>query len=349
MKIITRKPGIILLLPLLWFDFWATDIEAQTFIRNRDFLNLGSPEPYLNYGREPYEPYPTITNSRNRYDRLGGYLFRGFDIFRWEISRPGVSNISNRADQYGGWFNNVVILNDSYRGWDFGLTMGEDIRMKLTDLTVKDPRYFGVLFDGASSDNRFTLLLRQGGFIHNVGRFSKFQQTTERSPVLAFGGHWETKLGDILEIGATYFNQRMVDTFNQDGSFFRGDMPHNMLPPSKITVAVEDDSPEDGGTSAVVYGVDIIITGTSQGEPFRMTSIDTDPDYNSALEAAAPIGGTPGEDGGQVVQGSGDRILYHFTMPEIALPPSEEYACRIQLQFSRVDNRICPLCCRCRG
>ena len=333
MKTTNRKPGLILLLPLLWFDLSTTGVEAQTFIRNRDFLNLGSPEPYLNYGREPYEPYPTITNSRNRYDRLGGYLFRGFDVFRWEISRPGVSNISNRADQYGGWFNNVVILNDSYRGWDFGLTMGEDIRMKLTDLTVKDPRYFGVLFDGASSDNRFTLLLRQGGFIHNVGRFSKFQQTTERSPVLAFGGHWETKLGDILKVGATYFNQRMVDTHNEDGSFFRGDMPHNMLPPSKITVAVEDDSPEDGGTPAVVYGVDIIITGTSQGQPFRITSIDTDPDYNSALEAGAPTGGTPGEDGAQVVQGSGDRVLYHFTMPEIVLPSAEEYVAESNYSF----------------
>ena len=184
MKTIWMTSKLIKLL-VLGVVFSAADVESQTFMHNRDFLNLGSPEPYLNYGREPYEPYPTITNSRNRYDRLGGYLFRGFDIFTWEMSRPGVSSVSNRADQYGGWFNNLVILNDSYRGWDFGLHMGEDIRMKLTDLTVKDPRFMGILFDGASSDNRFTLLLRQGGFIHNVGRFSKDRKRTRLN-----SSHW---------------------------------------------------------------------------------------------------------------------------------------------------------------
>lgn len=321
-----RDAGLILLLALVCSGLWSSEADAQTFMRDREFLNQGSREPYLNYGREPYEPYPTITNSRNRYDRLGGYLFRGFDVFAWEFSRPGYSSISSRADQYGGWFNNVVILNDSYRGWDFGLTMGEDIRIKLTDLTVKDPRYYGIVFDGASSDNRFTLLLRQGGFIHNVGQFSKFQATTERSPVLGFGGHWETKIGNILTLGATYYNQRMVDTFNDNGSFLSGDMPHNMLAPTAVTVAIEDDSPGDGATPAVVYGVDIVITGTSQGTPFRMTSIDTDPDYDATLEALGPVGGRRGDDGGYSVQGPGERVLYEFVMPELALPPAADYA-----------------------
>ena len=321
-----RNAGRVLLLMLVSTALWCADAKAQTFMRDREFLNLGTHEQYLNYGREPFEPYPTITNSRNRYDRLGGYLFRGFDVFNWEFSRPGYSSISTRSDQYGGWFNNVVILNDSYRGWDFGLTMGEDIRIKLTDLTVKDPRYFGIVFDGSSSDNRFTLLLRQGGFIHNVGQFSKFQSTTERSPVLGFGGHWESKIGDILTLGATYYNQRMVDTFNENGSLLRGDMPHNMLAPSSIEVVVEDDSPDDGGTPAVVYGIDIIITGTSQGSPVRMTSINTDADYDPMLEAVGPTGGELGADGGYRVQGAGTRALFEFIMPMSALPDPAEYA-----------------------
>ena len=37
----------------------GAEAEAQTFLRNRDFLNLGHPEPYLNYGRKEYDPYPS--------------------------------------------------------------------------------------------------------------------------------------------------------------------------------------------------------------------------------------------------------------------------------------------------
>ena len=81
-----------------------------------------------------------------------------------------------------------------------------------TDLTFHDPRFFGILFDGASSDNRFTLMLSQGGDLLNTAKFSTFRATTERSPVLIFGGHWETKLGNVLTLGATYFNQHMANT-----------------------------------------------------------------------------------------------------------------------------------------
>ena len=73
---------------LLAFVCWGmlgADAEAQTFLRNRDFLNLGHPESYLNYGRKEYDPYPAVINARNRYDRLGNYLSRGFNVFTWEF------------------------------------------------------------------------------------------------------------------------------------------------------------------------------------------------------------------------------------------------------------------------
>ena len=48
-------------------------VSAQTHLRQRDFLNLGSTEGYLNYGRTEYEPYPELISARNRYDRLGNF------------------------------------------------------------------------------------------------------------------------------------------------------------------------------------------------------------------------------------------------------------------------------------
>ena len=309
---------------LLAFICWGmlgADAEAQTFLRNRDFLNLGHPEPYLNYGRKEYDPYPAVINARNRYDRLGNYLSRGFNVFTWEFSRPGRSNINTRTAQYLGWFTNLVMLNDSYKGWNYRVTLGEDIRAKFSDLTFSDPRFFGILLDGASSDNKFTLMLSQGGDLLNIPKFSTFKATNERSPVLIFGGHWETKLGNVLRLGASYFNQHMANTFDENGSFLKGDTPYSMLPPSFIEVIIEDDSPDDFGQSATIYDVDIVIIGESQGQRVRLTSIEGDPEYDSSLKMVDPVGGA---EGGINVAGD-DRVVYRFQMPRFNLPDAVVY------------------------
>ena len=104
--------------------------SSQTHLRQRDFLNLGAVEGYLNYGRTEYEPYPELISARNRYDRLGNFQMRGHRTFTWELQRPGYSELATRSEQYLGWFNNLVVMNDTYRGWNMGVTVGEDIRDK---------------------------------------------------------------------------------------------------------------------------------------------------------------------------------------------------------------------------
>ncbi|MEE2659871.1 MAG: hypothetical protein VX733_15290 [Candidatus Latescibacterota bacterium] len=323
-----RKKKLTLLIGLIVAGLLSADAHAQTFQWNRQFMNLGSPEGYLNYGRKEYEPYPQIINSRNRYDRLGNYLLRGFDVFEWELSRPGRSTVTTRTAQYLGWFSNLIILNDSYRGWNYGVTLGEDIRSKFTDLTFNQPRYFGIRLDGSSSDNQFTILLSQGGSLATqqaTSKFSTFQSTAERSSVLIFGGRWQTNLGSVLKVGATYFNQHMTDTYNEDGSFFRGDTPYSMLQPSFIEVAVEDDSPDTRGTPAVVYDMDVVIVGESQGQRVRLTSIEGDADFDPTI-GITRSGGTPTADGGWQVAGAVGRVVYEFQMPDVVLSDPGEYA-----------------------
>jgi len=303
-------------------------VSAQTHLRQRDFLNLGSTEGYLNYGRTEYEPYPELISARNRYDRLGNFQMRGHRTFTWELQRPGFSEISTRSEQYLGWFNNLIVMNDTYRGWDFGMTVGEDIRTKLTDLTFHSPRYYGIRMDGASADNRFTLLLSQGGTQATQSpnpKFSTFQGGKERSSVLTFGGHWETQLGNILTLGATYFNQHMLDTFNDKGAFVRGDTPYSMLAPAFITVIVEDDSPLANQVGAMVYDVGIEIQAESMGQTIRFSSVEGDPDYDPSLRPTVEGGGLNAE-GGRLVSGEGQRVFYTFRMPELVLPTASDYA-----------------------
>lgn len=318
------EPGVVLLAVLLCSMLLPGRGAAQTQLRDRDFLNLGSPEPYLNYGRKEYDPYPDVITARNKYDRLGNFQMRGYRVFQWELDRPGYSTIDSRRAQYLGWFTNLVILNDSYRGWNYAATIGEDIRTKLTDLTLNDPRWFGLRLDGASSDNRFTLLLSQGGSQYTVPKFSTFQNTKERSSVLVFGGHWETQLGSLLRLGATYFNQHMTDTFNGNGSFTKGDTPYSMLPPSFIQVIVEDDSPDVPSTPAAVYNMDIIITGVSQGQPVRLTSIEGDANFDATLNPRV-TGGTA-IPGGYRVAGADENVTYEFTMPAFTPPDATQYS-----------------------
>jgi hypothetical protein len=315
--------GLVLLVALLCQLLAAGEGMSQTQLKNRDWLNLGSPEPYLNYGRKEFDPYPNVITARNKYDRLGNFQMRGYKVFEWNVSRPGLSEITTRRVQYLGWFSNLVILSDSYRGWKYAATLGEDIRTKLTDLTLNDPRWYGLRLDGASSDNQFTLLLNQGGAQQTVPKFSTFQSTTEQSPVLGFGGHWETRVGSILRLGATYFNQHMADTFNENGSFLKGDTPYSMLPPKAITVIVEDDSPETPGTPAWVYNIGIVVTGERQGLPVRLTSIKGDPDYDPTLNPSIQGGAVAGD--ARQVAGSDDRVLYEFALPFQA-PPDSTYA-----------------------
>ena len=165
-------------------------------------------------------------------------------------------------------------------------------------------------------------MLSQGGDLLNAAKFSTFKATRETSPVLIFGGHWETKLGNVLRMGATYFNQHMANTADENGSFLKGDTPYSMLPPSFIEVIVEDDSPDDMGRPATVYDVDVVIIGESQGQRVRLTSIEGDPEYDSSLKMIDPVGGV---EGGLSVAG-GEQVVFRFQMPQFNLPDASEYS-----------------------
>jgi hypothetical protein len=140
-----------------------------------------------------------------------------------------------------------------------------------------------------------------------------------------FGGHWETQLGNMLKLGATYFNQHMLDTFNDKGAFVRGDTPYSMLGPTFITVIVEDDSPDANQVGAVVYNVGVEIHAESMGQKKRLSSLDGDADFDISLEPTVE-GGVLNADGGREASGEGQRVYYTFRMPEFALPDAAAYA-----------------------
>ena len=65
-----------------------------------------------------------------------------------------------------------------------------------------------------------------------------------------------------------------------------------------------------------------MVTGESQGQRVRLTSIEGDPEYDSSLKMIDPVGGA---EGGLIVAG-GDQVIFRFQMPQFNLPDASEYS-----------------------
>ena len=109
-------------------------VDAQLIIRNT--------EPYRNYAYEGYRPYESLVFGRDRtpqFDNMGQFVMNGVNVFELQEFRtlqttPG--SIIGKERQYGDFLNRLVIANDSYKGVDTRLIIGDRIRTKFTPLTL---------------------------------------------------------------------------------------------------------------------------------------------------------------------------------------------------------------------
>jgi hypothetical protein len=220
----------------------------------RSFLNRDVWPGYYNYGGQAYSPTTVSVRSQELYDRLGTHLLRGYPLISWRETRSdslGLQKSSLSRENYlFDFFSQLVVNNDTYRGWDFSITAGDNIRTSLTPLTLRTPRWQGVRLDAQTQRQGFTLLLTRGA----AGRFSAFDARLDRSPILAYGGHYNYKVNEVLSLGGTFFNQHQVDVGSQQGSFTSGTQPYQIQVPKRVVVRLESDGIE-GATVAGVYGI----------------------------------------------------------------------------------------------
>ena len=176
----------------------------------REFMAMENPLDYRTYTTRMYIPYPTIEYTTPRYDRMGNFLTVGHLVYSLDESRPGLSKAGGIAiDVYAGRTPlNFAAIRDSYRGVGFALIVApsnptlearqleEGIRTRFSPLTFNMTRYAGIRFDINGSRNRGTFLYSLGS--GNRYRFSYFKPgRKEVSPVILWGGHWETLIGSV--------------------------------------------------------------------------------------------------------------------------------------------------------
>ena len=283
----------------------------------RSFLNRQTWPGYWNYGKYPYTRNTLSVRSFEVYDRLGSHLFRGLPLFAWRETRSDSVGLQesalDRERFFFTFFNNIVVANDSYSGWNFGLTVGDAIRTTLTPLTLRTPRWQGLRIDGVAENQGLTVLLTRG----SLARFSAFDARRDLSPVLAYGGHYYINPNKVTTLGMTLFNQHQVDVEARDGSFVSGTQPYQMQMPEQIFVRLESDAPQSG-SAAAVYGVEIEVevVDPADGSTRRLSSNSqavAPIEYEPALEPRVQGGRL--ESGRRVVQGAGEGIDYIFSLP----------------------------------
>jgi len=251
---------------------------------------------YENFGNYDIRKYPAAgdmasTNPARRgtvtpvtYDQFGNFLLPGGEIFTmgWNQSKLGASQ--SPMDEMGGnqvdnedyrWvnnvFNNLVIASDEFSNWQtkFMITRRPDnlstylphggIRTYFTPSTLKLTNFSGFRWDASSRKNNVTLIASAGD-----------------KPI--YGAHWQSVLGDILKIGATFVSKQRgtisdshqdIDGSNTKVSAYLREEPRY------IYVMITDDSPEDTGPGALVYGIRANIDGKEEkiafhGEDYRV-------------------------------------------------------------------------------
>jgi hypothetical protein len=269
----------------------------------RSFLNRQVWPGYWNYGGQPYLPTTVSVRSEELYDRLGTHLLRGYPLVSWRETRSDSLGLQEsrlvRENFLFEFFSELVIANDSYKGWNFAVLAGDNLRTALTPLTLRTPRWQGVRIDAEAERQGFTLLLTRGA----LGRFSAFDARRDLSPVLAYGGRYHRQLGEVLTLGATLFNQHQVDVESRQGSFVSGTQPYQMQAPRQILVRVESDAPELGAQAGVSQvELELEIAG-EEGARTRMAV------------AAEPARG--GRRAGDLLQvsGPGEAVDFAFNLP----------------------------------
>ena len=260
----------------------------------RDFLGTPTSVEYQNHAFSPFRPFPIFGWEVPRYDRLGRYLMQGRVMISVDEQRPGLSNFQGLRFERGNVFAiganfNYSVLQDSYKGRNYALMvlLGSEqtgqatspVKTQFTPLTLNMTRYNGVRLDVSGAKSKTSLIYSKGA--GGRKRFSAFSilkaSRDERSPVLLWGGHWETQVGSALRWGSTFVNQHIMDTRSRQGSILKGNISNDMLPPELIAVRVVDDSPEDLSSPAVAYGVSVVLVGIGEDGNEQVVALEAPP------------------------------------------------------------------------
>lgn len=216
-------------------------------------------EPYVNYAYESYRSYENLIFGRDRtpqFDPLGQFVMNGATVFKlqeFRSIRPAPGSIIGKPELYGVYLNRLVIANDSYKGLNTQLIIGDRVRTKFTSLTLDL-----AAMNGIRLDTHF----KGGSLVFATSRVDKpiFEELQNRDHQMHgeelsdFRPRWSTYLlgGDLrtqlsgLDMGMSWVNLYRTDSSKKlNESTYKGTLPTTGRAPLWIVVRVVDQNPED--------------------------------------------------------------------------------------------------------
>ncbi|MBN1351110.1 hypothetical protein JXJ21_16940 [candidate division KSB1 bacterium] len=223
----------------------------------------GQDEKYQNYAEEGYKNYSQEFITLKHYDNFGNFLLEGLNVYNLSDPHPASSSGILKERVYTNWFENLVLVQDNYKGFATSIMVGDAVRTKFTSLTLDRARFNGVRWDGSTMKNRVTLVYSRV----SDPIFSPFKsQLTSRLTAehkwnrFLYGGHWETEIGDILRFGTTYVNLHQANSeYDSKDTSLRGAVAVSR--PEYIILRFRDDSPTDGFGSRVFAAPEMYVNG----------------------------------------------------------------------------------------
>ena len=292
-------------------------------------------EGSTNYAERMYLRYVSYDKDGDPfYDIYGDYLGRGWLVYDWSQAQP--AEYGSRLLQtyrYSGNFQNLVIVGDVKGEYHYSLMIGDWIHTVLTPMTFSKPAFNGIRWDLAFEEYEGTVLLSR---ITAPGVGANFGNAPDESKNAThlMGGRLVRRLGDLVEIGATYVNAHHSHT--QMG-FFKGDMIRGNLTTEQnsddvhwIRVSLSDDSPEDGEGGCAFFWEDIYITDI-EGNRIQGRRIGFRPEVEGGYERIGHLAA----DGNEII-----TLTYDFTSEEYRGPdPSQIHHVTFELVLAG-DYRV---------
>jgi hypothetical protein len=191
--------------------------------------------------------------NRATYDPLGNFLLPGGDVFTytWNRSRLG-TGYGFDGTYTPQVFNNLMISADEFSNWQTRIMVaqggtGMGVRAFFTPSTLKITNFGGVRWDLSSRKNNVTLLVQ-----NNAGGPAGFN---------LYGVHWESILGDILNVGGTYVARQRGTTSYSHVDIDNGEKGMASSP-RYVYLVLSDDSPGDTDNGPRIYDIRVKINGS---------------------------------------------------------------------------------------
>ena len=237
-------------------------------------------EPYVNYAREGYWPYESLLYGKDRrpqFDHLGQFVMSGTNVFelqQFHSIAPAPGSIISKPRLYRTYLNRLVVADDSYKGLNSRLMIGDRIRTKFTSLTLDMAAMNGIRMDTRS--DRMSLILvgsrvdrpiyESAGDRDQLIHGSVLATSRPRLATWLTGADLRTRWPG-LDLGVSWVNQFRTDTFKDMGeSSLRGVLPVIDSPPEFLVVRVADEDPDDNAgvrvrrATVVLNGREVVYT-----------------------------------------------------------------------------------------